>query len=147
MNQIRMIIALFIVCGFMPLSSLAFRYASGLDFDYDEINDEIALYQLRELLLISYDLEMTRDCLYFRYQDKDFRLSVVNGKLILQPGTQIFLNGVDDLYFDETNGCIHVFYEKEEKSHNSVIAQRHGIHLDGFSHCAVSGDEPDDDEE
>ena len=52
MNQIRNIIALIIVLSILPLSSLAFNYVANIEFEYNEINDELALVQLREYLLI-----------------------------------------------------------------------------------------------
>lgn len=138
MNLTRMIVSLIIICIFMPLSTLAFRYVSEIKMDYSEINDEIALYQLREILLLNYDMYVTPEMLNFHYQDKDYRLSLVNRKLILQPGTQIFLSEIDDLYFDVKNDCIYVYYEKNDRKHEKILAKAGGIYLDRFSDCAVS---------
>ena len=147
MNLIKTLLSLFIVCSFLPLSSLAFRYTSEIEFDYSEINDEIALYQLREILLISYDMYISSDQLSFIYQNKDFRLSLVNNKLLLQPGTQIFLDEVDNLYFDNIDNNIYIFYEKNNKTYQRILASAKGIYLDEFSDCFVSDDVDSDIEE
>lgn len=124
----------------MPLSSLTLNYVSRIDYDYSEINDEIAMYQLRELLLIAYDIEIDDDEINFTYQDKTFRLSLINNRLILTPGTQIFLDEVDDLYFTQSDGLIYVNYEKDDRKYQKVLINTNGIYLDEFSDCALSDD-------
>lgn len=37
----------------------------------EEVQDEVALSQLRRILLISYDLECSSGCLQFEYQGRD----------------------------------------------------------------------------
>ena len=132
---------------FLPLSSLALKYVSRIDYDYSQINDEIAIYQLRELLLIAYDMHISNDEINFTYQDKTFRLSLVNGRLLLQPGTQIYLDEIDNLYFEESSGLIYINYEKNNKQYQKVLTGSNGIHLDEFSDCTVSDDVVDSDEE
>ena len=147
MNMIRTIISLVIIMIFLPLSSLALKYVSRIDYDYSQINDEIAIYQLRELLLIAYDMHISNDEINFTYQDKTFRLSLVNGRLLLQPGTQIYLDEIDNLYFEESSGLIYINYEKNNKQYQKVLTGSNGIHLDEFSDCTVSDDVVDSDEE
>ncbi len=147
MNLTRLLLALVITMMILPLSTMSFRYAADLSFDYNEINDQIALYQLREILLIAYDLELSADCLSFIYQNDEFRLSLVNNKLILQPGTQIFLNEIDSLYFYENNDTIHLHYQRNSHSYDTVLASAERFYLDRFSACDVSDDEPDRPEE
>lgn len=124
----------------MPLSSLTLDYVSRIDYDYSEINDEIAMYQLRELLLIAYDIEIYDDEINFTYQDKTFRLSLINNRLILQPGTQIYLDEVDNLYFMQSDGLIYVNYEKDDRQYQKVLINADGIYLDKFSDCTLSDD-------
>ena len=138
MNLIRNLIGLIITVVLLPLFLLAFRYVSEISFDYDQINDEIAISQLREQLLISYDLQFSKNILRFRYKNDDFRLSEVNGMLLLQPGTQIYLNDIDALHFERKNGCIYVVYERDRKEYEKVIASEKGIYIDAFSFCDVS---------
>ena len=146
MNLIRNLIGLLIILTLLPVCMQAFRYTSNISFDYDEINDEIALQQLREQLLIAYDMNISADRLSFRYKNDDFTLSLVNGMLILQPGTQIYLNDVDNLYFETEHNCIYVNYERNSKEYKRVIGSESGIYLDDFSDCDVVNDEPDSSE-
>lgn len=147
MNLIRNLIALYICIIMLPLCSLAFNSVVNIPFEYNEVNDELALFQLREIMLISYDLNYSRDQIDFIYKNKEFRLSLVNNKLILQPGTQIFLYDVDDLYFDIKDNCIFVNYERNNKKFEKAICSLTGIHLDEFSDCDVCDVEPDYSEE
>ncbi|MBQ1308000.1 MAG: hypothetical protein II004_05635 [Erysipelotrichaceae bacterium] len=147
MNLIRNLIGLIIAAILLPLFLMAFRYVTEIGFDYDQVNDEIAISQLREQMLISYDLKFTRNMLTFRYKNDDFRLSEVNGMLLLQPGTQIYLNDVDSLHFEKRNRCIYVVYERNGKEYEQVIVSEKGIYIDAFSFCDVSDRDDDLDEE
>ena len=143
MNLTRLLLALIITVTILPLCAMSFRYAADLTCDYNEVNDEIALFQLREILLIAYDLEISYDRLSFVYQNDDFRLSLVNRKLILQPGTQIFLNDIDTLYFYENHDTVFLHYERQNKSYDTILCSSDRFYIDRFSACDVSGDEPD----
>ena len=74
-------------------------------------------------------------------------LAIINGRLILQPGTQIYLNDIDMLYFYERNNCICIHYERQNKSYDKVLASAERFHLDSFSACLLSDDESDRSEE
>jgi|GEM_PF-226867 len=132
MNLTRILCGLLIVLNLLPLGMTAMRFVSKIGFDYDEVNDEIALCQLREDLLISYDMEFSRNELRFTYEGKPFRLSSVNGMLILQPGTQIFLHDIDDLYFEKRGGMIYAVYRRKGKEYERILATE-GIYLSDFS--------------
>ena len=147
MNQIRNIIGIIILITILPLSSLAFNYVSKIDFNYNEINDELALCQLREYLLISYDIKVNHYSLEFIYKNKDFSLNLVNNKLLMQPGTQIILNDIDDVYFERKGEYIYVVYTKNNETYERIIASTKGIYLDEFSDCFIDNDVSDSDQE
>lgn len=147
MNLIRNLIGLIIIVTMLPICALTFKYAGDIKFDYNEINDEIALMQLRELMLISYDVYVNTSSVDFIYKNKDFKLSNVNNKLILQPGTQIFLNDIDDLCFEERNGCIYVLYRRENNNYERIIGSAQGIYIDDFSDCYVLDSDVDSSQE
>ena len=140
MNSIRNIVGLLIILLILPICISAMSYVSVISFNYDEINDEIALSQLRENLLIAYDIDYGYNQLHFDYQNKVYSLSYVNNKLILQPGTQIYLNNIDELHFELHGSIIYVCYERNNKRYERPIV-RQGIYLDEFSDCAVDNDE------
>ena len=147
MNMIRNLIGLIITITMLPICIEAFTFTSNIKFNYSEINDEIALAQLREQMLIAYDMYVTSDQINFIYKNKDFKLSLVNGKLILQPGTQIYLADIDDLRFETRNGCVYVIYERNNKTYERVICQEERLYIDDFSACDVLDDGTDCGEE
>lgn len=147
MNLIRNLIGLIITITMLPICIEAFTFTSNIKFNYSEINDEIALAQLREQMLIAYDMYVTSDQINFIYKNKDFKLSLVNGKLILQPGTQIYLADIDDLRFETRNGCVYVIYERNNKTYERVICQEERLYIDDFSACDVLDDGTDCGEE
>lgn len=147
MNLIRNLVGLIIAVLMLPICVESFSYVINYDCDYDKTNDEIALSQLREQLLFAYDIKVYSDEMDFIYQGKDYRLSNVNGKMILQPGTQIYINNIDNLLFNEKNGCIYVTYERDNKEYERILSKKQGLYIDDFSYCDVDNDEPDSDEE
>ena len=141
MNLIRNLIGLIIIITMLPICTQAFMYVSNITFNYNEINDEIALMQLREQLLIAYDMDFSDYELNFLYKNKNFKLSKVNNKLLLQPGSQIYLNDIDELRFVNKNGCIYVEYQRQGKEYEKVICKQEGLYIDDFSSCDVCSDE------
>ena len=143
MSLIRNLIGLIITITMLPICIEAFTFTSKIPFSYNEINDEIALSQLREQLLIAYDMSASENELNFIYKNKEFKLSLVNRKLLLQPGSQMYLNDVDNLFFDEKDGCIYVCYERQNKQYERIISKQEGLYIDDFSACDVLADERD----
>lgn len=147
MNLIRNLIGLIITIILLPICVEAFIYTSNIPFDYEQINDEIALNQLRQNLLIAYDMDVDSNKVSFTYKNKDFHLSLVNGNLLLQPGTQIYLSDIDDLYFEVKNGCVYVCYERNNKQYERIICKQERIYIDDFSACDVLDSDCDSSQE
>ena len=120
----RNLIALYITILLLPLTIISFRLVGNIDFKYEDVNDEIALSQLRENLLFIYDLNYSENELSFRYKGDEFYLSQINDKLILHPGSQIYLMSVDDLYFEDVDGYIYVNYERSNKRKRRIRKSR-----------------------
>ncbi|MBW9212403.1 MULTISPECIES: competence type IV pilus minor pilin ComGF [Terrabacteria group] len=72
--------------------------------------DEISLAQLRRELLLAKDISIENNQLHYRIGKEEKVLSMVNKKLILQPGTQIFLENLEDISFEESQKKIYLFY-------------------------------------
>ena len=53
------------------------------------LQDLVATYQLRRILVLSYSPHIEEDALYFTYKKKEMKLSLINENIILTPGTQI----------------------------------------------------------
>ena len=147
MSMIRNIAGLLIILTLLPIAMCGFSFVSSMPFSYTEVFDELSLHQLRESMLISYDLSFDQNALYFSLHNKDFILSKVNDKLILHPGTQIFLADVDELHFEERGSVVYVCYRKKDKEYERAIASARGFYLDRFSDCDVRDDVADRDKE
>lgn len=147
MNLSRAILALIITLCILPLCVSSFRMVSNIEFNYDEVNDELALNDLRRILLLAYDLDIKGYELDFVYQGKDYCLSLNNNRLVLSPGYQMFLNDVDVLSFKERHGCVFVRYERKNKSYERAICSAQRFYLDEFSNCDDEYNEYLDDQE
>lgn len=88
------------------------------------LQDEIASYQLRRILSLSYDPYIEENSLYFTYRQSKMNLSFVNGNLIIQPGTQIMYLNIDSCDFFEENGVIWVLYERNGKEIEQAITKK-----------------------
>lgn len=129
----RTLVALFITVTILPLALTTFIYCANLDCDYNLVNNELALMDLRRVLLISYDIEVNEHELNFLYHNDNYSLSLINEKLILQPGTQIYLNDIDDVSFYTKSGSIYLAYSSKGKEYERNIGKEKGIYLDDFS--------------
>ncbi len=89
----------------------------------ETLQDETALLQLRRILLLSYDVQATQSELDFVYQKRDMRLSKVNDRLIIQPGTQIFLSAVDEAYFETYGDCVYVIYTRNGHRYEKILVR------------------------
>lgn len=133
MIEVRNLLALYVVIIMLPIAVGIFTYCANFKFDFQEINDEIALYKLRKTYLLSYNQEINNDSIVFMYNDKYFELSNSNNHLILKPGSQIYLEDIDRISFFEENGCIMLEYQRGNKTYEKVIGSKERLHIDDFS--------------
>lgn len=117
-----LILSVMIVILLLPATVISVAVIHDAMRFNEEVQDEIALIQLRHILLISYELETDGSCLYYEYQGKEYRLHQVNDNLIIQPGTQIILAGIDDCGFVTENRCIILNYERKGKAYRAAVA-------------------------
>ena len=87
----------------------------------EEAQDEIALAQMRRILMLSYKVENEGSTLVYTYQDREFRLSLVNGNLIIQPGTQMILTDISHAHFESAGEVIYVVYTRENKERKAPL--------------------------
>lgn len=147
MNLIRNVFGLMVCLIMLDLALISFVFVGDIEFDYDAINDDVAINQLRRILLISYDVNASADGMRFVYHNKEFYLNFVNNRLILQPGTQIFLNRIDEGTITTLNNCYVVKYKRKGKEYEKVLCSENGVYIDDFSDCDVLYDERGDGED
>jgi len=129
----RTLIALLITLTILPLATTVFKYISNINFDYALANNEMALMDLRRIMLLAYDKKVDDYEINFIYKNDNYTLKFINNKLILQPGTQIFLMDIDEAHFEVKNESIYVCYRTiEGKEYERNIASQQGIYLADF---------------
>jgi hypothetical protein len=129
----RTLMALLITLTILPLAISIFSFVANIKPNYNLLNNELALIDLRRRLLIAYDLNIEENRLEFINNGETNYLYYVNDKLILSPGTQIYLNDVKDVYFNLENGVIYLNYiTNDNKEYKSAIGKEKGFYIDDF---------------
>lgn len=115
------LISLFVVALMCPLMVSSIALVQNRKADIQSVQDEIAIAQLQRILIISDMYEIHGDELAFVNQERSMYLRKVNGNLIIQPGTQIFLVDVDDVQFSEENKLITLTYSRQGKEYERIL--------------------------
>ncbi len=142
--SIRYLISLVVVLALLPIAVFSFSVCEKLEYRHEEISDEIAMYKLRRIWLLSYERHIETDHISFIFQDKQFELGLKNNHLVLSPGTQIFIDEVDALEFIERGDFIYVIYQREGKHYEKIIGDKEGLYFDDFL-PDINGDSESDD--
>lgn len=109
---IEMLISLFIIG--ITVSLLAgcltlFRRIEKFDYPLEE---EIAFYQLRQILSISSDIQIEPEKLTFLYKGETAYLIIENKRLIRKEGYVIYLDNLKWGQFEKQLNCIYLHYER-----------------------------------
>ena len=67
----EMVLAINICLIMLPILLISMIKLNDLKYYYDDISGNISIMQLRKILLISYDIEVSNDNLHFSYQNKE----------------------------------------------------------------------------
>ncbi len=117
----EVLIALSIVAILIP-STVAMLNLLQHSFEiHQDIQDEVSLNQLRRTLLLAEDVACLNDHITFTYHEKECDLVLCNQKLILKPGTQIYLLDIDDVYFYEANHVLYLQYQRKDETYEAVL--------------------------
>lgn len=88
---------------------------------FDKLQDEVSLSQLRRSLLLAKDFCLSENNLQFRINDEVKELELVNHKLILRPGVQIFLENIDQISFVNEGNKWYLLYWQNDHSRKVCI--------------------------
>lgn len=88
---------------------------------FDKLQDEVSLSQLRRSLLLAKDFCLSENNLQFRINDEVKELELVNHKLILRPGVQIFLENIDQISFVNEGNKWYLLYWQNDRSRKVCI--------------------------
>lgn len=103
-TTIEFLITLLVSCMLLPIVYIAMRLLISHEYFNQNAQDEIALYQLRQILLLVDNISITNDGLSGMLYDEEIRVVYNNKHLYLQPGTQIFITDIEEGYFSNENG-------------------------------------------
>ena len=92
--------------------------SSGLSQD---LQDEIALAQLRHVLIVSDEYAVSSYAVSCIYHDEPIRIEQVNRFLLVRPGTWIFLSDIDTCQFALENDCIVLYYSRKNSQFRRVL--------------------------
>lgn len=118
------LLTLFITSLMIPVVLSSLLLLTNYLKDNPYLQDEIASYQLRRILSLSYDPYIEENSLYFTYRQSQMHLSFVNGNLIVQPGTQIMFLHIDSCEFYEEDGVILIKYERNGKEISQALTKK-----------------------
>ena len=87
----------------------------------DEIQDEIALAQLRHVMIAANDCQVYGPSVSCIYHEQDIQIEQVNRFLLIRPGTWIFLSDVDTCSFALEDQCIVLYYRRGDRQYRRVL--------------------------
>ena len=120
-TTVSTLLALMITTFMIPLVLVCMRLCMPSGILDEEVQDQLALIQLRRNLMCAYDVHTYGSVITYRREGSVRSLSLKNNRLIEQPGTFVFLSEVDEVYFSSENGLLYVEYLRDEKEYEALI--------------------------
>ena len=117
----ELIIVLWACLFLMPAALSCLKLLIPLTEFSEEIQDEIALCQLRHILIVSDGFMVSPQEVRFVYHEEENVLRFVNRHLILSPGTQIFLSDISGIGFRESGGILMLKYTRDGRETERVL--------------------------
>ena len=122
-NILEMSLALLILSSALLLGSPLYRCLMQMrEFDSYLYQDEIGIYQLQIALALGKNIKVEDDQLTYETLEHEYVVSLVNHKLITQPGTLDYLHDISNLYFQLEDGIIYLNYSRKNRSYTFPIA-------------------------
>lgn len=113
--MIEMLLSLFIFSLSMTLLTMSIPLIHRLQDIHVDIEDEIALYQLRQLLLYASEIQYNEDELNFFYFEKEASLVLEKNRIVRKDGYVIYMEDIEKSYFTQKGDCFYISYEKNNK--------------------------------
>lgn len=118
----ELMIVLLIAAMLSPLSASALHLAIRSVENPLSIQDEITTAQIRHVLNLAEDFTVSEDMLCFTLDEKECTLSLINGNLVLKPGTRIYYMNLDDASFHQEGKNIFVTISRNDEITRREIA-------------------------
>jgi hypothetical protein len=109
-----LLIVMILTAFLIPVIAVSLQ-VSGKSLHFTEtVQDEIAMAQMKKILILSEHYDCSAGTLLFEYQGDPAQMVFMNRHLIMKPGTQIFLSDLDEAVFFERNEMIYLSYRRNE---------------------------------
>jgi hypothetical protein len=120
--MMQILLGLAVIAMLMPVCTLSIAVlCRQTSFDH-QIQDEIALTQLRRMLIVADSLEISGAELNMEYQGEIRCLQMVNSNLIMKPGTLIFLPQIEDCRFRKEGNVFLLSWQRSGVTQERAIA-------------------------
>lgn len=77
--------------------------------------NQFAILQLRELMCVSNSIKVDNGNLSFINDHESYELYFDRNRIVQSPGYEIWMENIDDAYFEEENGEIYLLYIQGNK--------------------------------
>lgn len=111
-TMVELLFSLMIMSLSITLISSVLTIVPKLMNEDERIQDEIALFQIRHMTLLSEELSVSFDTLEMRYLNRDVVIYQDRNRLIKAEGYQILMQNIESVEFVQEGGCIYMIYEK-----------------------------------
>jgi len=118
---IECLIALMILCLASSLYFTAIKNVHDLKIDTDRLQDINGIHQLALSLALATDMEVSSDQIAYYYKDESFVISLVNHRLMIQPGTNILLLNIETIEFIQEDEQVILLYTRDDQEMRRVI--------------------------
>ncbi|OCN05017.1 hypothetical protein A4S06_09615 [Erysipelotrichaceae bacterium MTC7] len=115
------LVSLLIVSILVSLVLVYLQSFRKMDTRLYEGEDDISISQLRLIYVLSEDVQANGE-LTLTYFERESHLQLQKDRLVMQPGYQVFLQDLDDAYFEQREECIYLVYQhKKQKPKERII--------------------------
>lgn len=77
--------------------------------------DQFAILQIRQLVALSSEQEVQDGILYLIINHEEYEMGMDKNRLVRREGYEIYLENVEDVYFEQEEDSIYLSYQKEKK--------------------------------
>ena len=118
----EVLLSLFVMSWIVSASLDMYRLVNEIDLDVDFMQDINAIHQLRLILTLGENVEVYDDEIYYQYDDDVMHLCLDDYRLMIKPGTNIVMDHVDYVYFEQdVDDYIYMTYIRENKQRRVMI--------------------------
>ena len=90
----------------------------------DDINqDLLSAFMLYEIFNVSVDIIVLDDSISFKYLEDQRELLLINNRLIIRPGTQIYFNNINEFEFFVKENYIYLKLKRNKKTYTYLIGE------------------------